>query len=107
MRVTKASAKTGKVFNESGQEVTDVITTLKLQADSDGYLLIDQNLAVYIALPVEDITTLKNISSSLLDLSNLLASTAAVVGSPPSATNPEILPKITEIQQAIAGFKQT
>lgn len=102
-----ASSASGKV--KVGEvEIPDVDALgLKLERDSQGLLLVDGKGAKYIALPIQDIADLLEISKQAAKLAALLGTTAVTQGSTLEAVNPAITQEKQALNQLIEEFTQT
>lgn len=102
-----ASSAGGKI--KIGEvEIPDVDALgLKLERDSQGLLLVDSKGAKYIALPIQDIADLLEISKQAAKLAALLGTTPVTQGSTLEAVNPAITQEKQALNQLIEEFTQT
>lgn len=86
--------------------MNDVFTNFRLERDGDGFILLDDAKALFIASNSADIAQLLEINKNLLELVNKIAQTPAAVGVAP-IVNPDIASALTQIKSELEGFKIT
>ncbi|AUR91880.1 hypothetical protein NVP1166O_19 [Vibrio phage 1.166.O._10N.261.51.C7] len=102
-----ASAESGKVL-VNGVEVPDVDTLgLKLERSSQGILLVDENGAKYLALPIQDIADLLAITSQASTVLGLVGTTPTAQGSSLETVNPAITTARQQLNTLIQEFTQS
>lgn len=107
MRQISAEIKQGRLLTGDEIEVPDAERLCKGERDSRGVILVDEDGAKYLAIPVGDIADLKSFIELALEVSKELANTPASQGATPAAGNPQINTKIQQLESKIAEFKQT
>lgn len=105
MILRKAQNK-GGVISIDDQAVNDAKSLVNGEAQSEGLLLIDESGAYYLAFPVEDLKSIKQILIDIKDLANSMASTPMSQGSTLGA-NPQVTLGITKITQKLTALRLT
>lgn len=102
MRIVKVNVKGGEIYavTDDGElKVTDIEDLgAKKEKQSTGFMLVDEESAVYLAIPFEQVAQLKEAALSLVAVTEKLSLAVSSQGSSPAAVDPTITESITKLK---------